>query len=59
MVIVVLSDGTTYSELDKCKIVWVADHIDADDIEDILKDLTTATNRGDAEVMAILGVGHA
>lgn len=55
MIIVVLNDGTTYTDIAGCKIVWIDDSFDGnEDIEELLKDLNKATSRGMAEVMVNL-----
>ena len=47
----VLNDGTTYTDIKGCKIVWVADGLNDEQIEDALADLPKADLHGAAEIM--------
>lgn len=47
----VLNDGTTYSDLTGCKIVWFDDHIADEDLEPRLAQLQDEENLGNCEVI--------
>lgn len=49
MHIVVLNDGSTYSDIKGCQIVWVHDTDNPEKVEEWLKDLPKAEARGYAE----------
>jgi hypothetical protein len=54
-VIMVLNDGTTYSDISGCKIVWIDDGTEDEYFEIVLKNLDLAIKRGEAEVMTTFG----
>lgn len=39
MFIMVLNDGETYTDLQGCRMVWISDTVDAEDIEELLKEV--------------------
>lgn len=47
--IMVLADGETYSEVDSCKIVYVPDSLEEDEIEGELKHLNLDPRGGSPE----------
>jgi hypothetical protein len=49
--IVVLNDGETYTDISGCKIVWVDDHLEPDQIEERLKNINLAEASGEMEVI--------
>jgi hypothetical protein len=56
MILMVLSDGETYSELEGCKIVRIPDNVDTEDVESLLKKHRDGeTTFGLVEVLARMG----
>lgn len=38
MLVVILNDGETYTDIEGCRVVEVGDELDSEDIEEVLKD---------------------
>ena len=51
MNIIVLNDGTTYSDIKGCKIVWVADGASPEMIETWIKDIDGNSAKGWTELI--------
>ena len=51
MHIMVLNDGTTYSDVTGCKMVWVVDDATPDQIEQWIKDIDGNSAKGWTELI--------
>lgn len=58
MFIMILNDGETYTSLEGCKLAWLSDNLDGDEIDEIVK-AAGAGGGYDTEEVSVIRVFNA